>query len=163
MSPVNAGGHFMADRVGDVLVSGSHRRAGPAHDSHRCPLGNAEDQQHGGGRVAGVVKAAVGHQQEAAADLWKQQFDRHLARPTEPPHNTNVDQGQPARQAQRGRYRDIQHSNPNALPDRPYAPGRLQPQSSVVAIEQAASSHRTTSSNLIDNLIEQLTADSGSS
>ena len=65
-----------------------------------------------------------GHQQEAAADLWKHQLDRHLARATEPPHNTNVDQAQPARQAQRGRYRDIQYSNRNAQPDRPYAPGR---------------------------------------
>src|SRR5215203_4903746 len=40
---VNTGSHFMADRVGDVLVAGSHRGAGPAHDPHHRPLGNTED------------------------------------------------------------------------------------------------------------------------
>ena len=37
--PVNTGGDFMPDRVGDVLVAGSHRGAGPAHDPHQRPPG----------------------------------------------------------------------------------------------------------------------------
>jgi hypothetical protein len=64
-----------------------------------------------------------GQHHEAAADLWKQQLDRGLACATEPPRNTHVDQGQPARQAQRSAYH-IQYSNPNAQPDRPSSPSR---------------------------------------
>lgn len=52
------------------------------------------------------------------------QRHRHLARATKPPRNTNVDQGQRARQAPRGSYQCLQHPNPNAQPGRPSAPGR---------------------------------------
>src|SRR3954469_15723071 len=57
--PVDAVRHLTPDRVGDVLIAGGHRGAGPAHDAHHRPLGHAEDEEHSCRRVARVVKTAV--------------------------------------------------------------------------------------------------------
>jgi hypothetical protein len=114
----------LADQVHDLACLADDPPAWAALGTHPSALiGEIAVWRAGNGIDPQDPRPTGGHQQEAAADLWKQQLDRHLARAAEPPHNTKVDQGQRARQAQRGRYRDIQHSNPNALPDRPYTPG----------------------------------------
>jgi hypothetical protein len=42
-----------------VLVAGRHGGVSPAHESHDGALGDAQDEEHGGGGVASVVKPAV--------------------------------------------------------------------------------------------------------
>ena len=129
---------------GDYLAKRFHLVADLAdqvHD-HACqddtPLAWARPGRHRSTALVGEVavwraangidpqdpRPTGGPQQAAAADLWKRQLDRYLARATERPHNTNVDQRQPARQTQRGRHRDIEYPKPNAQPGRPTGPGR---------------------------------------
>jgi conjugative relaxase-like TrwC/TraI family protein len=64
-----------------------------------------------------------GHQLQAAADLWKQDLDRDVARAIEP-HNSNLDQRQAPRKALRHGHDDIQCPNQISPPNAPSSPGR---------------------------------------
>ena len=64
-----------------------------------------------------------GYQLQAAADLWKQDLDRDVARAIEP-HNSNLDQRQAPRKALRHGHDDIQRPNQTSPPNAPSSPGR---------------------------------------
>lgn len=49
-------GRLTAQGIGHMLVAGSHGLAGPAHQRHDSRRGLAQDQQHGGSGVPGVVQ-----------------------------------------------------------------------------------------------------------
>jgi hypothetical protein len=61
----------VSDRIGDVLVAGSHRGARPAHDAHHGALGHPEEEQNCRGSVVCIVQARVAY----ASDL-QQPFHR---------------------------------------------------------------------------------------
>lgn len=46
-------------RIHHVLIAGGHGRGRPPHEAHDGSLGDTEDEQHGGGRVAGIAKASA--------------------------------------------------------------------------------------------------------
>jgi hypothetical protein len=53
---IHLSGDVLADRIRDVLVPGGHLRARPAHERHNGSHRDADDQEHGRGRVPGVVE-----------------------------------------------------------------------------------------------------------
>jgi conjugative relaxase-like TrwC/TraI family protein len=115
----------LADQVHDRACQSDAQPIWAPPGSHPSTtlIGEIEVWRAANGIDAKDPQPTGGQQQAGAADLWKQQLDRHLASATEPPHNIHVDNGRPARHPRRGGYHDIHHLNPNAQPGRPSSPG----------------------------------------
>lgn len=55
--PADTVRNVTANRSDDVLISRSHSRVGPTHHAHHRPVRDLQEQEHGGGGMAGVVQA----------------------------------------------------------------------------------------------------------